>query len=87
MNFQRLIFGLLAAIVLINVSVQGQVDTNGLPPQILELARQLKYQQGEIDLRGGLAKLTVPADFNFLDADDAETVLVKLCWAAKESWS
>jgi uncharacterized membrane-anchored protein len=38
----------------------------------------LKYQQGEIDLRGGLAKLTVPKEFNYLGPDDAETVLVKL---------
>ena len=38
----------------------------------------MKYQQGEIDLRGGLAKLTVPKDFNYLGPDDAETVLVKL---------
>jgi uncharacterized membrane-anchored protein len=38
----------------------------------------LKYQTGEIDLRGGLAKLSVPKEFNFLGPDDAETVLVKL---------
>lgn len=78
MNFQRFIYGLFATILLATVAARGQADTNGLPPQILELARNLKYQQGEIDLRGGLAKLTVPGDFNFLDADDAETVLVKL---------
>jgi uncharacterized membrane-anchored protein len=78
MNFQRCLSGLFATILLATVSARGQADTNGLPPQILELARHLKYQQGEIDLRNGLAKLAVPGDFNFLDADDAETVLVKL---------
>ena len=38
----------------------------------------LKYQQGEINLKDGLATLNVPADFNYLGPDDAETVLVKL---------
>jgi uncharacterized membrane-anchored protein len=78
MNFLRLIPRLFALLLLAVIPVRGQADTNGLPPQILEMLRQLKYRQGEIDLRGGLAKLTVPGDFNFLDADDAETVLVKL---------
>jgi uncharacterized membrane-anchored protein len=53
-------------------------DTNEFSPEIIQLAKNLKYQQGEIDLRGGLAKLTVPSDFNYLGPDDAETVLVKL---------
>ncbi len=78
MNFRRVIFGLFATLLLATASARGQTDTNALPPRILELARNLKYQQGEINLRGGLAKLTVPDDFKFLDAQDAETVLVKL---------
>ncbi len=53
-------------------------DTNSLPPEIIKLLSGLKYQQGEIDLRGGLAKLTVPKEFNYLSPDDAETVLVKI---------
>jgi uncharacterized membrane-anchored protein len=58
--------------------VHAQDDTNKIPPQIIALLKGLKYQQGDIDLRGGLAKLTVPMNFNFLGPDDAETVLVKL---------
>ena len=58
--------------------IRAQEDTNALPPQIVTLLNSLKYQQGEIDLRGGLAKLTVPKEFNYLGPDDAETVLVKL---------
>ena len=46
--------------------------------EILKLAKELKYQQGEITLRGGWAKLNVPKDFNFLGPEDAQTVLVKL---------
>lgn len=53
-------------------------DTNKIPPELLQLAKNLKYQQGVIDLRGGLATLTVPSEFNYLGPDDAETVLVKL---------
>ena len=60
--------------------VHAQVDTNKLAKlkRIRELVKNLKYQQGEISLRGGLAKLSVPKEFNYLGPDDAETVLVKL---------
>jgi uncharacterized membrane-anchored protein len=60
--------------------VRAQDDTNQLAQlaHLAQLAKNLKYQQGEIDLRGGLAKLSVPKEFNFLGPDDAETVLVKL---------
>ena len=57
--------------------VRAQEDTNKIPAEIQRLAKNLKYRQGEIDLRGGLAKLTVPKDFNYLDPEDTETVLVK----------
>ncbi len=57
---------------------RADTDSNAIPAEVVTILKSLKYQQGEIDLRGGLAKLTVPKDFNFLNADDAETVLVKL---------
>ena len=72
---------LLAGSLAVTVSLRAQpdtTDTNALPPKIVALLKSLKYQQGEIDLRGGLAKLTVPTNFNYLGPDDTETVLVKL---------
>ena len=71
-----LLVGLLTA----NFPLRAQEDTNRLArvAQAVRLVKNLKYQQGEIDLRGGLAKLTVPKEFNFLGPDDADTVLVKL---------
>jgi len=69
---------LMVALLSIAGLAQAQNDTNRIPAEILSLVKNLKYQQGEIDLRGGLAKLTVPKDFNFLGAEDTETVLVKL---------
>jgi uncharacterized membrane-anchored protein len=42
------------------------------------LAASLKYQQGTIDLRHGLASLQVPGQFRFLNGADANTVLVRL---------
>ena len=69
---------LLAGLAALTGLARAQTDTNALPPQIVKLLGDLKYQQGEIDLRGGLATLTVPKEFNFLDSTDAETVLVKL---------
>src|ERR1017187_2837447 len=67
--------GLLAANFL-----RAQDDTNQLNEikYLVQIAKSLKYQQGEIDLRDGLAKLTVPKEFSYLGPDDAETVLVKL---------
>jgi uncharacterized membrane-anchored protein len=68
--------GLLAATGL----VWAQDDTNQLTrmARAIQLAKNLKYQQGDIDLSGGLARLSVPTNFNYLGPDDAETVLVKL---------
>ncbi|HWY29731.1 MAG TPA: DUF2167 domain-containing protein [Candidatus Acidoferrum sp.] len=78
MKLTTAFFALFTSVLLAAAPAQAQNDTNGLPPEAIALASHLKYQQGEIDLRGGLAKLTVPPDFNFLNADDTETVLVKL---------
>ena len=73
-----------ALVVAASGGVRAQEATNKIPAQVVALLKNLKYQQGEIDLRGGLAKLTVPKEFNYLGPDDAETVLVKLwgkgCW-------
>jgi uncharacterized membrane-anchored protein len=71
---------LLAGFLAATGGVRAQVDTNQIAQQaqVVQLAKNLKYRQGEIDLRGGLAKLTVPKEFNYLGPDDAETVLVKL---------
>ncbi len=69
---------LLATLLAATNVVRAQDDTNKIPAAIIKLVEGLKYQQGEIDLGGGLAKLTVPKEFNFLGANDAETVLVKL---------
>src|SRR5262245_13614274 len=43
-----------------------------------EIASRLKFQQGEIKLKDGLATLKVPTNFRYLDPDQTETVLVKL---------
>jgi uncharacterized membrane-anchored protein len=52
--------------------------TNAIPPEIVQILKNLKYQQGEIELQGGLAKLTVPKEFSYLGPDDAATVLTEL---------
>ncbi len=59
---------------------RAQMATNELAElaQMRSILKSLKYQQGTIDLRGGLATLSVPTNFNYLGPDDAETVLVKL---------
>jgi uncharacterized membrane-anchored protein len=43
-----------------------------------EIASKLKFKQGEVKLKDGLATLKVPADFRYLDPDQTDTVLVQL---------
>ena len=76
---------LLAGLLAAPGFLRAQIETNELDAkeitelkQVMQLVKNLKYEQGESDLGGGLAKLTVPKEFNFLASEDAETVLVKL---------
>lgn len=69
---------LLAVFLAVPSLLRAQEGTNKIPTEIIALLKGLKYQSGEIDLRGGLAKLSLPKEFNYLGPDDAETVLVKL---------
>src|SRR5580704_9240814 len=59
------------------LAANGQ-DTPKTRAEIEQLVQSLKYKQGEIKIQDGLATLNVPTNFNFLDAQDAKTVLVKL---------
>ena len=43
-----------------------------------KLADGLHYREGEIALRNGLAKINLPADFRYLDSNDAQVVLSKI---------
>jgi uncharacterized membrane-anchored protein len=45
---------------------------------IQKLADGLRYQQGEVTLKGGLAKINVPSNFRYIDGADTETVLSKI---------
>lgn len=78
MKFLKLTLLLLAGMLASTGAICAQDSTNKIPPKILKMVKDLKYQQGEIDLRGGLATLKVPPEFKFLGPDDTETVLVKL---------
>lgn len=43
-----------------------------------KLASGLKYQKGDISLKNGLAKISVPEGYRYLDGTDTSTVLNKL---------
>jgi uncharacterized membrane-anchored protein len=43
-----------------------------------EIASKLKFQQGEIKLKDGVATLKASANFRYLDPDQTDTILVKL---------
>lgn len=42
------------------------------------IIKQLQFKQGEITLANGLAKVSLPEDFSYLDGNDTVTVLTKL---------
>ena len=74
----KIVVLLLATLLAATPTVRAQADTNQLGGERSQLVKGFKYQQGEIDLGNGLAKLTVPKEFKFLGADDTETMLVKV---------
>ena len=76
MNQLPKILTLLFAILLTSI-VLAQ-DPPKSRAQAEALAASLKYQQGTIDLRHGLASPQVPGQFRFLNGTDANTVLVRL---------
>lgn len=69
---------LLAGFLAISISSRAQDHRLTSREDMVLLANGLKYQQGEVELRNGLAKLEVPKEFKFLGPADAESVLVKL---------
>jgi uncharacterized membrane-anchored protein len=69
---------LLTAVVPIFTASAAPETAEGRMAEIKKLADNLHYQQGAIDLRGGLAKVNIPAGFRYLSPADTETVLSKI---------
>ena len=65
----------LSALALFSARAEKEVISR---EQAEALVSGLKFQQGDITLHDGLATLRVPEGFRFLNATDAQTVLVKL---------
>jgi uncharacterized membrane-anchored protein len=74
----KLTFLLLIAVLISATAIFADDSQPKGRAEVLKLLKSLKYQQGEIPLRGGLAKLEVPTNFNYLSPADAETVLCKI---------
>ncbi len=51
------------------------------------IASQLKYQEGDITLKDGLAKISLPKDLRYLDQKQAQIVLEKLWGNPDGSWT
>lgn len=78
MNIHKITGLLLLAWLLAVPAARAQDDTNKMSARAQQILDSLKYRQGTIDLRNGLATLTVPTNFNYLGPDDAQKVLVQL---------
>jgi uncharacterized membrane-anchored protein len=76
MKNYRAILPILALIAFATAALAQPLNTNQL--HMVMVAKNLKYQTGEITLSGGLAKLNVPKGFKFLGSDDTEKVLTEL---------
>lgn len=64
----------LMAILSVAIGQDAQLSS----AEIKRIVQNLHYKQGEIKIQNGLATFNVPTNFNYLDASDAKTVLVKL---------
>jgi uncharacterized membrane-anchored protein len=74
-TFRFFVFALLTGTLSI---VQAAAPSDDQVREMKSLLGGLKYQQGEITLKDGLAKLRLPDSLRYLGPQDAETVLVKL---------
>jgi uncharacterized membrane-anchored protein len=72
------IYALLLTGLISSYSCQAQEQQVKSREELLKLANSLVYKDGEITLRGGLAKLEVPKGFKYLGPADANTVLSKM---------
>jgi uncharacterized membrane-anchored protein len=71
------VFALIAAVTISAASSYGQ-DRPKNQEEAQALVAKLKFQQGEVVLKDGLATLRVPDEVQFLNGRDAHTVLVTL---------
>jgi uncharacterized membrane-anchored protein len=61
-----------------NISDSEVSDSSGLSKEIikmLDVLSSLQYKTGEVEIGKGIAKVTVPEGFQFLEAKDAQAVL------------
>ena len=72
------LFLLFAGLSFLGAPLQGAEPPRISREQAEALVAGLHFQEGEIDLKDGLATLRVPAGFRYLDGADSSTVLVKL---------
>lgn len=69
---------MLLGLVIVFSSVHGlfgAADNEARKVELRGLSDRLKYQQGQIDLQGGLATIKLPDSFRYLDPAGAETLL------------
>ncbi|MFD3002420.1 DUF2167 domain-containing protein [Pontibacter toksunensis] len=64
-------------LVLASVASYAQ-EVDSMKLEIQQIENSLQYQTGTISLKDGLATITVPPGFKFLDAEQAEYVLTEL---------
>jgi uncharacterized membrane-anchored protein len=75
---------LLVAFALASLRAEDPPSVESRLAAAQKLAEGLDYQDGEIALRDGLAKIKLPPEFRYLDGKDAQIVLSKI-WSNPDS--
>jgi uncharacterized membrane-anchored protein len=85
MKFTRLLALCLLATLCLRAETSPALDPAARFAEMRKVADTLKYQEGEITLKGNMAKVVLPAEFRYLGPDDATTVLSRLWGNPKDS--
>lgn len=78
MHRSFLSIALLLMIGLFTAGADAPVPADAQLAEMKKRADGLHYQQGEITLRGGLAKIKLPEGYRYLGPEDAHTVITKI---------
>ncbi|MBW8782247.1 MAG: DUF2167 domain-containing protein [Verrucomicrobia bacterium] len=78
MKFTRLLALCLLAALCLRAETPPPIDPAARFAEMRKVADTLKYQEGEITLKGNMAKVVLPPDFRYLNSNDTATVLTRL---------
>ena len=77
-KFTLALIALVVALPLYSAEAPAPSDLAARIAAVQKLVQDLKPHTGEVTLRGGVARIKLPAEFTYLDTKDTETVLTRI---------